>query len=36
MDMRSKEYVEWVAKVWKLNDERNKQLAENQLPTNNT
>ena len=26
MNLMSKEYVEWVAKVWKLNDERNKQL----------
>jgi hypothetical protein len=26
MDTSSKEYVEWMAKVWKLNDERNKKL----------
>lgn len=26
MDTSSKEYVEWMANVWKLNDERNKKL----------
>jgi hypothetical protein len=26
MDTRSKEYVEWMANVWKLNDERNKEI----------
>lgn len=25
-DTRSKEYVEWMAAVWKANDERNKRL----------
>lgn len=25
-DTRSKEYVEWMANVWRLNDERNKRL----------
>jgi hypothetical protein len=34
MDIRSREYVEWMAKVWKLNDERNKQLEEKLLSTN--
>jgi hypothetical protein len=26
MDTHSKEYVEWMANVWRLNDERNKSL----------
>lgn len=26
MDTSSKEYVEWMANVWRLNDERNKKL----------
>jgi hypothetical protein len=26
MDTRSKEYVEWMASVWKANDERNKAM----------
>jgi hypothetical protein len=26
MDIQSKEYVEWVANVWRLNSERNKQI----------
>ena len=27
MDTRSKEYVEWMANVWRLNDLRNKEIA---------
>lgn len=27
LDTRSREYVEWMASVWKANDERNKRLA---------
>jgi hypothetical protein len=26
MDTHSKEYVEWMANVWRLNDERNKRI----------
>lgn len=26
MDTHSKEYVQWMANVWRLNDERNKQI----------
>jgi hypothetical protein len=28
MDTQSKEYVEWMASVWKANDERNKKTKE--------
>jgi hypothetical protein len=31
MDTSSKEYVEWMAKVWKANDERNKYIEKKRL-----
>lgn len=30
MDTKSKEYVEWMAKVWKMNAERNKEKEKEQ------